>query len=577
MKTSMTGAEMIIHALRQEKVEAVFGYPGGAILDVFDKLYGSDINFYLTRHEQGAVHAADGYARASGKVGVCFATSGPGATNLVTGLATAYMDSIPLVAITGQVPTHLIGNDAFQEADVVGITRPITKHNYLVQSVDELPRIIKAAFYIARSGRPGPVLIDVPKNIQQARTSVPYPESIEIRSYKPTVQGHPQQIKKVAEAIKKAERPVLYVGGGALSSGASAEVRELAAKCDIPVTTTLMGLGVFPETDERSLKMLGMHGTVYANYAVQECDLLIAVGARFDDRVTGRVDKFAPKAEIVHIDIDPSTIRKNVQVKLPVVGDVKAVLSELLQLVEPKKHTEWMDQIREWKNNYPLTWRNNGTIQPQMVIREVAEMVKHRAIITTEVGQHQMWTAQYYDFVEPRTFISSGGLGTMGYGFPAAIGAQVARPDKMVIDMAGDGSIQMNIQELATAVVYNIPVKIIIFNNQSLGMVRQWQGIFYGRRFSQTCLRRRGDCPPTCSTDNVHCPEEYVPNFVKLAEAYGAAGFYAEKPEEVRPTLEKAFNTPGPVIVEFKIDKDENVYPMVPAGAPLNEMIQGMA
>lgn len=578
MKNAMTGAEMIIHALQQEKVGAVFGYPGGSIIDVFDKLYSADVPFFLTRHEQAACHAADGYARASGKPGVVITTSGPGATNIVTGLATAYMDSIPVIAITGQVPTHLIGNDAFQEADIVGITRSITKHNFLVQSVDELPRILKAAFYIATSGRPGPVLVDVPKNVQQARTTEPYPESIEIRSYKPTVQGHPQQIRKVAEEIKKASRPVLYVGGGAVSSGAAEEIRELAEKCDIPVTTTLMGLGVFPETDERSLKMLGMHGTVYANYAVQECDLLIAVGARFDDRVTGKVEKFAPKAEIVHIDIDPTTIRKNVQVKLPVVGDVKAVLSELLRIVEPKKHREWMEQIKEWKKNYPLYYRENGKIQPQMVVQTVAEMVKHEAIIATEVGQHQMWTAQFYDFVEPRTFLSSGGLGTMGYGFPAAIGAQIARPDKLVIDMAGDGSIQMNIQELATAVLYNIPVKVIIFNNQSLGMVRQWQGMFYNRRFSNTCLRKSKFCPKVCTgSENAPCPDFYVPDFVKLAEAYSAHGFYAEKPEDVRPTLEKAFSTPGPVFVEFKIDKEENVYPMVPAGAPLNEMIRGMA
>ncbi|RPI01539.1 MAG: biosynthetic-type acetolactate synthase large subunit, partial [Calditrichaeota bacterium] len=547
------------------------------IIDVFDKLYHENIPFFLTRHEQGAIHAADGYARASGQVGVCIATSGPGATNLITGLATAYMDSIPIVAITGQVPSHLIGNDAFQEADVVGITRSITKYNFLVQSVDDLPRILKSAFYIARTGRPGPVVVDVPKNIQQAITKVPYPEKVDIRSYKPTINGHPQQIKKVAEEIKKAKRPVLYAGGGVIASSASAELRELSAKCDIPVTTTLMGLGVFPEDDVHALKMLGMHGTEYANYAIQECDLLIAVGARFDDRVTGKVDKFAPKAEIVHIDIDPTTIRKNVQVKLPVVGDVKSVLTDLNLLVEPKTHPEWMAQIAEWKKNHPLEYRQNGKIQPQFVIQQVADLAKHRAIIATEVGQHQMWTAQYYGFLEPRTLISSGGLGTMGYGFPAAIGAQVARPDKLVIDIAGDGSIQMNIQELATAVLYQIPVKIIILNNHSLGMVRQWQGMFYGKRFSNTCLLRDVKCPPQCDGSGTSCPSHYVPNFVKLAEAYGAAGFWADKPEEVRPTLEKAFSTDGPVIVEFIISEEENVYPMVPAGASLNEMIRGMA
>jgi len=577
MKKPMTGAEMILHALKQENVKAVFGYPGGAVLDIFEVLYNESLPFYLTRHEQGAVHAADGYARASGEVGVCIATSGPGATNLVTGLATACMDSIPLVAITGQVHTHLIGNDAFQEADVVGITRPVTKHNYLVKSVDELGKILKSAFFLARTGRPGPVVVDVPKDIQQQKTSVSYPDKIEIRSYRPTISGNDRQIKKAAQMIAEAQRPVIYAGGGVVASSAAAELQELAELVDTPVTTTLMGLGAFPETDPRSLKMLGMHGTAYANYAIQQCDLLIAVGARFDDRVTGKVDRFAPKARVIHIDIDPTTIRKNVEVDLPVVGDVKHVLRRLLALAAKKTHPEWMETIRAWKEEHPLQYGENGMIQPQYVVEQIADLAKHNAVITTEVGQNQMWAAQFYNYVKPRTFLSSGGLGTMGYGFPAAIGAQVARPDMLVVDIAGDGSIQMNIQEMATAVLYQIPVKIVILNNQSLGMVRQWQGIFYDRHFSHTCLRRNIACPPTCDGENEKCPLDYVPNFIKLAQAYGATGLYADKPEEVRPTLQKAFATPGPVVVEFKISDEENVYPMVPAGAPIDKMIRGMA
>ena len=577
MKNKMTGAEMILHALKKENVDAVFGYPGGAVLDIFDKLYNTDIQFYLTRHEQGAIHAADGYARASGKVGVCIATSGPGATNLVTGLATAHMDSVPVVAITGQVHSHLIGNDAFQEADVVGITRPVTKHNYLVKSVHELPKILKSAFFIAQSGRPGPVVIDVPKDIQQQVCPEPYPDKIEIRSYRPTLKGHPQQIKKAATMIAAAHRPVIYAGGGVVASGASDELRTLADAADIPVTTTLMGLGVYPETEEKSLKMLGMHGTAYANYAVQECDLLIAIGSRFDDRVTGKLDKFASKAKIIHIDVDPTSIQKNVKVDLPVVGDVKEVLTELNKVIEKKKNNAWIETIRNWKSENPLQYNGSSRISPQYVIEQIEKVAKRETIITTEVGQNQMWAAQFYRYSRPRTFLSSGGLGTMGYGFPAAIGAQVAHPDKLVVDIAGDGSIQMNIQEMATAVLYHIPVKIIILNNQSLGMVRQWQGIFYDRRFSNTCLRRNAECPPHCDGSGDMCPTDYVPNFIKLAEAYGAAGFFADKPEQVTPTLEKAFGTPGPVIVEFQISEEENVYPMVPAGAPIDQMIKGMA
>jgi len=573
----MTGAELIIQALKKEGVRALFGYPGGAVIDIFDALYNSDVPFYLTRHEQGAAHAADGFARASGEVGVCIATSGPGATNLVTGLATAHMDSIPVVAITGQVHTHLIGNDAFQEVDIVGISRPVTKHNFLVNNINDLGKIIKSAFFIAKTGRPGPVLVDIPKDIQQAKVSKPYPDSIEIKSYKPTIKGHLPQIKNVAKAITASHKPVIYAGGGVISSGASEELRQLAKIINAPVTTTLMGLGVFPETDDNSLKMLGMHGTEYANYAIQEADLLIAVGARFDDRVTGKVDKFASKAKIIHIDIDPTTIRKNVQVNIPVVGDIKHVLKELNNILEPKENKEWLDRIYKWKQDHPLKYKNDGRIQPQYVIEQIAELTDRDAIITTEVGQNQMWTAQFYNFTNPRTFLTSGGLGTMGYGFPAAIGAQIANPDKIVVDIAGDGSIQMNIQELATAVLYKIPVKIVILNNHSLGMVRQWQAIFYDRKFSSTCLRRNIDCPPHCDHTGENCPKAYVPNFTKLAEAYGATGLYTNKVEEVKPILNKMLKTPGPVIVEFEIEAEENVYPMVPAGAPINEMIRGMA
>ena len=576
-QTIMSGADLILHALIKEGVRAVFGYPGGAVLDIFDKLYNSDIQFYMTRHEQGAVHAADGFARASGEVGVCIATSGPGATNLVTGLATAHMDSIPLVAITGQVHTYLIGNDAFQEADMVGISRSITKHNFLVDKLEDLPKILKSAFYIARSGRPGPVLVDVPKDIQQAKAYLEYPDSIEIRSYKPTMIGNINQVKRVAKAIDAAEQPTIFAGGGVVSSEASEELRELARIINAPVTTSLMGLGTFPETDQQALKMLGMHGTEYANYAIQECDLLIAIGVRFDDRVTGVVAKFAPNAKIIHIDIDPTSIRKNVKVAIPVVGDIKTVLTELNKIVKPKEHKKWTEQIAEWKRDFPLKYGKNGGIHPQDVIRTIAELTNHEAIITTEVGQNQMWTAQFFDFVKPRTFLSSGGLGTMGYGFPAAIGAQVACPENIVIDIAGDGSIQMNIQELATAVLYQIPVKIVILNNQSLGMVRQWQHIFYDQRFSHTCLRRDITCPAHCDQNEENCPVELTPNFCKLAEAYGATGLFAKDPKQVRPTLEKMLKTPGPVLVEFVIAKEENVYPMVPAGAALHEMIRGIA
>jgi len=554
------GAEILTECLVREGTEVMFGIPGGVLLRIFDALYDSPIKFILTRHEQGAAHAADGYARATGKIGVCLATSGPGATNLVTGIATAYMDSVPIVAITGQVVTKMIGNDAFQEADTTGITRPITKHNYLVKDVRDLARVIKEAFYLASTGRPGPVLIDIPKDVADTETEFIYPETVEIRSYRPNYTGHPQQIKRAADKIDTAQRPVLYAGGGVIISGATEELKYLAETAEIPVTTTLLGLGGFPGDHHLSLGMLGMHGTRYANYAIMESDLIIAVGARFDDRATGNVEKFAPQATIIHIDIDPAAIGKSIKVHIPIVGDAKNVLRELIKLVKPQKHSEWLRQIDEWKRKYPLTYNqnNDGDVKPQFVVEQIWKATRGKAIITTEVGQNQMWTAQFYRFIEPRTLISSGGLGTMGYGFPAAIGAQVGRPDKVVIDIAGDGSFQMNIQELATAVKNNIPVKVAILDNGFLGMVRQWQELFYNRRYSHSRL-----------TGN--------PDFVKVAEAYGAVGLRVTRPEEVMPTIEKALAIPRPVVIDFVVSPEENVFPIVPAGAGIDEMIGGLA
>ena len=571
---SKTGAEIIIDAFEKEKVGAVFGYPGGAVIDIFDLLYDADINFYLVRHEQGAAHAADGYARATGKTGVCLATSGPGATNLVTGLATAYMDSVPMVAICGQVPSSMIGNDAFQEADITGITRPITKHNYLVKNVDELPIVLKEAFYIANSGRPGPVLIDLPKDIQKSSTDVEYPDSVKIRSYAPTYEGHIKQIEKVAKAIKKAKRPVIYAGGGAVISDCHDELLKLVEKTKIPVTTTFLGLGCFPENHPLTLHMLGMHGTQYANYAVMETDLLISIGARFDDRVTGTLDTFAPHAKIIHIDIDPSAISKNVNVHIPVVGDAKNILTKLNKIVEPGDTKEWIETITKWKTEYPLYYKDTmNIIKPQFVIEKIYEVTGGDAIIATEVGQHQMWTAQFFKFEHSRQFLSSGGLGTMGYGFPAAIGAQVAYPDKTVFNIAGDGSIQMNIQELATAVNYKLPVNVAILNNGYLGMVRQWQELFYSGRYAGTCLHRNASCKQDCST---YCPSE-IPDFVKVAEAYSAVGMRITKKEDVVPALQEAIKIKRPVMMDFIVAQEENVYPMVPAGASLKQMLSGIS
>jgi acetolactate synthase-1/2/3 large subunit len=511
----------------------------------------------LMRHEQGAGHAADGYARATGKVGVCLATSGPGATNLTTALATANFDSVPLVAITGQVKTKLIGNDAFQEADITGITRPITKHNYLVKDVDRLGETLRAAFYIARTGRPGPVVVDIPVDVALAQTEAVTPDRVDLPGYHPVVKGNRRQVKRAAEAINAAERPVLYVGGGVILSGASEELRQLARQANIPVTTTLMGLGAFPEDDPLALKMLGMHGTGYANYAVHESDLLVAVGARFDDRITGNLQKFAPKAQLIHIDIDPSSISKNIRVHIPVVGDARDILQGLLGLCQFRERPAWLGQIAEWKRQYPLVYKGDG-LKPQHVVQEICRASGGKAVLCTEVGQNQMWAAQWYTHRHPRHFISSGGLGTMGYGFPAAIGAQVGRPDALVVDVAGDGSIQMNIQELAPAVHNRVPVKICILNNGYLGMVRQWQELFYRKRYAATALGGN-------------------PDFVRLAEAYGAKGARVTRPEEVGPALERAFADRDVWVLDFAIGAEENVFPMVPAGEAVDRMIGGMA
>jgi acetolactate synthase-1/2/3 large subunit len=556
-----TGSQIIVECLKKEGVEILFNYPGGVVLPLFDELQNAPFHQILVRHEQGAVHAADGYARATGKVGVALVTSGPGATNTVTGIATAFMDSIPLVILTGQVSTPLIGNDAFQEVDIIGITRPCTKHNYLVKEENDLGRILKEAFYLARSGRPGPVLVDLPKDILVNSTEFKYPEKVFIRGYQPTYEGHPGQIQRAVKLITKSKRPVLYAGGGIISSNASKELTLLAERLGIPVTMTLMGLGGFPGNHPLSLGMLGMHGTYRANMAVMDSDLLIAIGARFDDRVTGKTESFASHAKIIHIDIDPTSISKNVRVDLPIVGDCKRVLSKILSFLEEEDTNsfkeslnKWHQQIEQWKATHNMNYQQGEKIKPQYVVEKICELTKGDAIITTEVGQNQMWTAQYYQFMKPRTLLTSGGLGTMGYGFPAAMGAQAAFPNKLVIDIAGDGSFQMNSQELATVVQYHLPVKVAILNNGYLGMIRQWQEFFYGKRYASSCL------------------EGITPDFVKLAEAYGAVGLKATKPEEVVPTLKKAFSISKPVIIDFVVDPEENVYPMVPAGEPLNQM-----
>ncbi|WP_217423057.1 acetolactate synthase large subunit [Methanocella conradii] len=553
----MPGARALIRCLEAEGVDTIFGYPGGVVLPIYDELYDSSIRHILVRHEQAAAHAADGYARATGRVGVCLATSGPGATNLVTGIATAYMDSVPIVAMTGQVVTSLIGNDAFQEADITGITIPITKHNYLIKDAKELPRIIKEAFYIASTGRPGPVLVDIPKDVSAGMIDYVPVEKVQLPSYKPTYSGHPLQIKKACELIEKAERPVMLVGGGAIISGAHEEVRQLAETLMAPVTTTLMGKGAFPEDHPLSLGMLGMHGTRYANYAVIDCDLLIAIGARFDDRVTGKIESFAPRAKIIHIDIDPAELGKNVRVDVPIVGDARIILKKLISTLKIKlpKTAEWNRKIEAWKKEYPLDYdKDCNELKPQCIVERLNELVKD-GIFVTEVGQNQMWAAHYIKCKKPRTFISSGGLGTMGYGFPAAIGAKIGRPDSEVWDIAGDGSIQMNIQELATAVSNDVPVRVAILNNEYLGMVRQWQELFYNRRYSYTSMKGQ-------------------PDFVKVAEAYGAVGIRVDRKEDVKDAIIAAMKSDKPVFIDFRVSKEENVFPMVPAGASINEFVE---
>lgn len=561
----MNGARILLESLKREGVDLVFGYPGGTVINLYDELMNvREIRHILPRHEQGGTHAADGYARATGKVGVAIATSGPGATNTVTGIATAYMDSIPMVIICGQVPTPLIGNDAFQEVDMIGITRPITKHSFLVRNPKDIPSIVRKAFYIARSGRPGPVLIDFPKDVQIAQAEFKWPETVDIRGYKPNIEGHPRQVEKAITMMLAARRSVIYVGGGVILANAAEELTQLARRLQFPVTTTLMGLGSFPENDPLALKMLGMHGSYAANMAMTNSDLILAVGARFDDRVTGKIATFAPDAKIIHVDVDPTSIRKNVRVDLPIVGDTRDVLSKMLADLDKradgikelhKNLTAWHEDVTGWKTKHPIGYKQStAVIKPQYVIQKLRELSNDDAIMATDVGQHQMWAAQFFEFHQPRTLLTSGGLGTMGFGLPAAMGAQAAFPKRQVLCVCGDGGVQMNIQELATMVQNRLPVKIVILNNNFLGMVRQWQELFFDKRYSQTCL-------------------ELPIDFVKLAEAYGAKGLRTEKPGEVEQVIKEALAYNGPVVMEFKIAREEKVLPMVPAGASLNEMV----
>lgn len=562
----MTGAQMIVQALRDQKVETIFGYPGGAVLPIYDALFGqNDIKHVLVRHEQGAAHAAEGYARSSGKVGVLLVTSGPGATNAITGLTDALLDSIPLVCITGQVPTHLIGTDAFQECDTVGITRHCTKHNYLVRSIEDLPRILHEAFYVAQTGRPGPVVIDIPKDVQFASGDYVWPRHVEHKTYKPRVEGDPAQIDRALTLMAQAKRPVFYTGGGVINSGpdASKLLRELVALTGFPITSTLMGLGCYPASGANWLGMLGMHGTYEANHAMHDCDVMINIGARFDDRITGRLDAFSPGSRKIHVDIDPSSINKTVKVEVGIIGDCTHVLRaliagwkrrELKADADALKH--WWKQIGTWRGRKSLAFKNSSTvIKPQHAVRRLHELTKHRdTYITTEVGQHQMWAAQHYHFEEPNRWMTSGGLGTMGYGLPAAIGVQMAHPNALVIDIAGEGSILMNMQEMSCAAQYRLPVKIFILNNEYLGMVRQWQELLHESRYSESYSHS-------------------LPDFVKLAEAYGAHGIRVSDPANLDAAIMEMIETPGAVIVDCLVDKLENCFPMIPSGKAHNEMI----
>jgi acetolactate synthase-1/2/3 large subunit len=561
----ISGAEIFCESLRREGVKTVFGLPGGVVLKIFDVLcQQKDIELVLTRHEQGAAHMAEGYAKATGKAGVVLVTSGPGMTNIVTGLADAYMDSVPLVAFTGQVSTDLIGNDAFQEADNVGISRPCTKHNVLVKDVNDLAQVIKEAFYIATSGRPGPVLVDIPKDVSTAKTEFKYPDRINLRGYNPTITGNKQQIQRAVEAVMQAKKPIIYVGGGAIFSNAADEVRELAEITQIPVTMTLMGLGSFPGTHSLSLGMLGMHGGYWSNMAMHHADLLIAVGARFDDRVTGKLSEFCPEARVIHIDIDPTSIKKTFHAHIPIVGDVKAVLKQMNVMLRSMDgnpaqvrglRAPWLKQIGQWRSEHPLVYhQDEKTTKPQYVIEKLYELTKHQAIVATDVGQHQMFAAQYFKGTKPRTWLTSGGLGTMGFGFPAAIGAQKAFPEKLVVCVTSEGSFQMNLQELVTAAEHKLAVKIVLLNNGVHGMVRQWQDLFYEGRYSASVLGK-------------------MPDFVKLAEAYSIKGLRALKPGEVEPVLKEGLAHKGPVLMDIHTDPFENCYPMIPAGGAQHEMM----
>ena len=558
----INGARILLECLHRVGVTDIFGYPGGSVIPIYDEIYSFDkIRHYFTRHEQGAVHAADGYARVSGKVGVCLATSGPGATNLVTGIMTAHMDSIPLLAITGQVRSSLLGRDAFQETDIVGITVPITKVNYLVQSIKDIPRIIKEAYFIASTGRPGPVLVDIPNDIQQQEISYEefnrlFEKEVKLEGYDPTYVGHPVQVKRALSLIKKAKKPLIIAGAGVIKSRASKELFELANKMDMPVTTTLLGLGAFPENHELSLGMLGMHGTVPANYATDEADLVIAAGIRFDDRIAGNPNKFCEHAKIIHIDIDPAEIDKNKKVDVPIVGDLKNVLIEINKELAPKKHTEWTDKVKEWKNEYPLAHRNVGEdkLLPQEVLKAVNDILDGNAIVVTDVGQHQMWAAQYLTFKNPDTIVTSGGAGTMGFGVPAAMGAQVGARDKKVVLIVGDGGFQMTLEEIMMIRQYNLPVKIVLINNSFLGMVRQWQELFKNRRYSFVDL-------------------ECNPDFLKIAEAYGIKSERLKTKEDLKNKLKDLILSNEGVIIDCIVEREENVFPMIPAGKTVSQMI----